>query len=81
MGPPTRYLFRLADVDSNGEINGKEAAAFLYRCRLPIFVLRQMWDAVAEGANVVGKELFFIIMRLVALSQVGWSTFICVWFV
>ena len=42
-----------------------ETASFLYRTRLPIFVLVHIWEAVARNrAHIVAGE-FFILMRLV----------------
>eukprot|EP00947_MAST-08B_sp_MAST-8B-sp1_P005438 g5438.t1 len=64
-----RDLFRLADSRGDGCITAPEAAAFLYRTRLPVFVLREIWTTVSRGRTEIGEDDFMVLLRLVTLAQ------------
>eukprot|EP00741_Cyanophora_paradoxa_P013111 tig00020675_g12664.t1 len=65
-----QHLFKLADQDRDGQINGAEAQ-FLLKSGLSRDVLKRVWEATANGQPSLGRIEFCMAMRLILLAQQG----------
>ncbi|KAJ3025082.1 UNVERIFIED_CONTAM: hypothetical protein HDU68_007472 [Siphonaria sp. JEL0065] len=65
-------LFRIADVDGNGNISAQNAVAFLTKSRLAQNVLGEIWiQADKEQNGFLNQQSFYRCLKLIALAQAG----------
>jgi Ca2+-binding EF-hand superfamily protein len=69
-----RFLYNYADRDGDGRISSQEAVQFLNGTGLQQHVLQQIWGiANPSNANYLTPNIFFVVLRLVSMSQAGHS--------
>lgn len=66
-------LFTSADITNSGQINGRDAVTFLSRSKLPVDVLKNIWNMADQNpkTNQLDKKKFFVAVRLIQLFQNG----------
>lgn len=63
-------LYDRADANQSGQIEAKDAVAFLSSSGLPMPKLGQIWQIAAHTSNAfLTKEEFYIALRLIAYEQ------------
>lgn len=86
-GPPVSYdpppnelgyyegLFAAADIAKTGAIGGRDCVAFLSRSKLPVDILKSIWNMSDANpkTNTLDRKKFFVAIRLIQLSQNGQS--------
>lgn len=66
-------LFQVADISQSGEVNGRDSVAFLSKSKLPVDLLKNIWNMVDQNpkTNTLNPSKFFTAVRLIQLYQNG----------
>eukprot|EP00929_Paragymnodinium_shiwhaense_P090670 TRINITY_DN50824_c0_g1_i1.p1 TRINITY_DN50824_c0_g1~~TRINITY_DN50824_c0_g1_i1.p1 ORF type:complete len:845 (+),score=163.50 TRINITY_DN50824_c0_g1_i1:64-2598(+) len=64
-------LFGYVDVEKQGFVDAARAGQFLLGSGLMQQSLAMIWDIASQGQNALGRESFFVALRLVAHAQAG----------
>jgi hypothetical protein len=66
-------LFTSADIAKTGLLNGRDAVTFLSRSKLPVDLLKNIWNMADQNpkSNTLDKRKFFTAVRLIQLFQNG----------